>query len=85
MTGYHITKVLLDKCENKYKKKTTKARHLQVTTFILNARLKPEAKKPPNGPIIELNKLNATECHTNGYILSDLPMPNCNLSVIKVC
>lgn len=35
-------------------------------TLILNARLKPDAKKPPKGPIIELNKLNEIECHTNG-------------------
>lgn len=35
-------------------------------TLILNARLNPEAKKPPNGPIIELNKLKDIECKTKG-------------------
>lgn len=33
----------------------------------MNARLNPEAKKPPNGPIIELNRLKEIECKTNGY------------------
>lgn len=29
---------------------------MNYVTFILNARLKPLAKNPPKGPIIELNK-----------------------------
>lgn len=36
-------------------------------SLILNARLKPEAKKPPNGAISELNVDSANECNTNGY------------------
>lgn len=40
-----------------------------IATFILNARLKPEAKKPPNGPMTELNMLSDKECRRNGYIV----------------
>lgn len=35
-------------------------------TLILNALLKPLAKKPPNGPITELNSDNDKECNING-------------------
>lgn len=45
-------------------------------TLILNARLNPDAKKPPNGPITELNTLNDNECKMNGYTMNDLLMPN---------
>lgn len=45
-------------------------------SLILNARLKPLAKNPPNGPIIELNNDNANECHTNGYIDMVCGRPN---------
>lgn len=38
-------------------------------TLILNALLKPLAKKPPNGPITELNTDNDKECNINGYIV----------------
>lgn len=37
-------------------------------SLILNARLKPDAKKPPNGPMTELNSDSDNECHTNGYV-----------------
>lgn len=39
-------------------------------TLILNARLKPEAKNPPNGPMTELKILNERECSKNGYIVN---------------
>ena len=44
-------------------------------TLILKARLKPEAKKPPKGPITLLKIDNASEWNTNGYavILFDSP------------
>lgn len=45
-------------------------------SLILNARLKPLAKNPPNGPIIELNNDNANECNTNGYIDMVCGRPN---------
>ena len=38
-------------------------------TLILNARLNPEAKNPPNGPMTELNTLNDKECNKYGYIV----------------
>lgn len=37
-------------------------------TLILNARLNPEAKNPPNGPIIDANKDKEMECNMYGYI-----------------
>jgi hypothetical protein len=36
-------------------------RHLVSLTLILNARLNPDAKKPPNGPMTELKMLNDSE------------------------
>lgn len=42
---------------------------MRALTLILNARLKPEAKNPPNGPITELNTLSDKECSKNGYIV----------------
>jgi hypothetical protein len=47
-----------------------------LLTLILKALLKPEAKKPPNGPITELKMLSDKECNINGYIVnvvSDFP------------
>lgn len=35
-------------------------------TLILKARLKPDAKNPPNGPITELKMLIDRECNKNG-------------------
>lgn len=35
-------------------------------TLILKARLNPDAKNPPNGPITELKKLIDSECSKNG-------------------
>lgn len=37
-------------------------------TLILQARLNPDAKNPPKGAIIELNKLSERECRTKGGI-----------------
>ena len=37
-----------------------------LLTLILNARLNPLAKKPPNGPIIDENSDMAMECRING-------------------
>lgn len=61
-------------------------------TFILNARLKPEAKKPPNGPITLLKTDRASECIMKGYTEMVSGKPNCknnyacifhNYSIIK--
>ena len=38
-------------------------------TLILNARLNPDAKNPPKGPMTELKKLKDKECNKNGYIV----------------
>jgi len=35
----------------------------KISTLNLNALLKPLAKKPPNGAIIEANKPRAKPCH----------------------
>lgn len=35
-------------------------------TLILKARLNPDAKNPPNGPITELKTLIDSECNKNG-------------------
>lgn len=40
-----------------------------IFTLILKARLNPDAKKPPNGPITELKMLIDNECKRNGYIV----------------
>uniref|UniRef100_A0A2M4ANW0 Uncharacterized protein n=1 Tax=Anopheles triannulatus TaxID=58253 RepID=A0A2M4ANW0_9DIPT len=45
-------------------------------SLILNARLKPDAKNPPNGPITELKMLIDSECRRNGYIVIVLLAPN---------
>ena len=45
-------------------------------SFILNARLKPLAKKPPNGPMIELNNDKARECRIKGYMTTVGGRPN---------
>jgi hypothetical protein len=37
-----------------------------VCTFILKALLKPLAKNPPNGAIIDANKPRAKACHCTG-------------------
>lgn len=47
-------------------------------TLILKARLKPLAKKPPNGPMTLLNRDSATEWNTNGYIRKDSDPVVCN-------
>lgn len=47
-------------------------------TLILNARLKPLAKNPPNGPITELKTDIESECSRNGYSFNVLFSPNCN-------
>lgn len=75
MSRDHITKVLqetptIEKHINKMLKKKP--------TLILKALLNPEAKKPPKGPMMELNKLKDKECHTNGYIRMEVDLrPNC--------
>jgi hypothetical protein len=38
----------------------------KTNTLILNARLNPEAKNPPKGPMMLLNMDNDTECSING-------------------
>lgn len=46
-----------------------------LITLILNARLNPLAKNPPNGPITELNIDNDNECRINGYTVKvDFPL-----------
>jgi hypothetical protein len=45
-------------------------------TLILNARLKPLAKNPPNGPITELKTDIERECSRNGYIINVFFNPN---------
>lgn len=55
----------------------------QKLTLILNARLKPEAKNPPNGPMTELKMLSDKECNRNGYIVktvSVFPLKNSRLN-----
>jgi hypothetical protein len=39
-----------------------------ISTLNLNALLKPLAKKPPNGAIIEANNPRAKACHWTGII-----------------
>jgi len=46
--------------------------------LILNARLKPLAKNPPNGPITELKTDIDSECSRNGYSVNVFFNPNCN-------
>jgi len=41
-----------------------------VYTFILKALLKPLAKNPPNGAIIDANKPRAKACHCTGIMAS---------------
>ena len=53
-------------------------------SLILKARLKPLAKKPPNGPIIELNSESDKECKTNGYIVTVNGILYCNGEVIPI-
>lgn len=50
---------------------------IEEFTLILNARLKPEAKNPPKGPITELKTLIDNECSRNGYIVIVLFIFNC--------
>jgi len=38
----------------------------RLLTLILKALLNPEAKKPPKGPIMELNRLREIECQIKG-------------------
>ena len=40
----------------------------QYITFILKALLKPLAKKPPNGAIIDANRPRAKACHCTGIM-----------------
>lgn len=44
-------------------------------TLILKARLKPDAKKPPNGPMTLLKILKDKEWSANGYIITVGDMP----------
>lgn len=53
-------------------------------TLILKARLKPDAKKPPNGPITELKTLIDSECNRNGYMVSVLLILNCKPRANKI-
>jgi len=47
-------------------------------SFILNALLKPLAKNPPNGPMMELNRDSESECRTKGYVLIVCGRLNCD-------
>jgi len=49
---------------------------LLTQTFILKARLNPDAKKPPNGAMMEANIANGTECTTAGYSDTVASLPN---------
>jgi len=39
--------------------------------------LKPEAKNPPKGAMMEAKIANGIECSTAGYIENVAPSPNC--------
>ena len=53
--------------------------NLEVLTFMLKARLNPEAKKPPNGATMEAKTANGMECSTAGINDIVAPSPNCQM------
>lgn len=62
--------------------KTQRKQDLKITndeqlTLILNARLNPLAKKPPKGPITELNTDMENEWNTKGYMVMVFFKRNC--------
>jgi len=61
MSGNHVTKVLF-KVESCVRKESIVFLIKKKLTLILKALLNPEAKKPPKGPIMELNRLREIEC-----------------------
>lgn len=75
MARNHVTKVLC-KHRKKLKRLDRYDWKTRLFTLILNARLNPDAKNPPNGPITELNTLMDSECNRNGYIVIDLLILN---------
>lgn len=49
-----------------------------MLTFMLKARLNPDAKKPPKGAIMEAKMASGTECNTAG-IIDMVTSPNCKI------
>ena len=93
MSGYTITKILSPekKVGQGGRKGNEKVHECQVLEFlnrnkrftlILKALLKPLAKKPPNGAIIDANKLKHKACHLTGKIAISFQV-NCNI-LLKV-
>lgn len=72
MTWNHISKVLQRIRKMWVSPEEKILNYSKYFTFILKARLNPDAKKPPNGPITELKMLIDNECKRNGYIVKVL-------------
>lgn len=64
MTGYHITKVLLDKCENKYKKKNNKSAPLASNYLYLKCTLKAGSEETAKWSD---NRAEQTQCNRMPY------------------
>lgn len=65
VAGNHVTKVLYGNSQRGYSLKSNVGVQF-LSTLILKARLNPDAKKPPNGPMTELKTLIDNECNRNG-------------------
>ena len=69
-------------CTNKLAYKN-EHKSLEAQTFILKARLNPDAKKPPKGARIEANTASGIECSTAGIIDTVASSPNCDNEIHK--
>ena len=64
---YFLKKIIYQSKQKKYNPKVSEIME-QYITFILKALLKPLAKKPPNGAIIDANRPRAKACHCTGIM-----------------